>query len=143
MFLYYLQAVLVLAIGLLSWNSDTLHRWAGGTIVCVFVTATVVSMTIGKGSDWAGIPLHRVLLDLTAFVIFLTLWLQANSWWVLWICSAQFLSVAAHLARLLEFPLPPLGYAVMEIWPFWFVIAVTLGSLLATRAKRPRSRSRP
>ena len=143
MWLYYLQAVLVLAIAILCLNATALHRWAGGTIALVFVAATAISLLAGRGSDWSGLPIYRALLDGLVFAVFLVLWLRADSWWVLLICSAQLLSVAAHMARLMDLPLPPLGYAVMEIWPFWFVIAVTLGSLIANRMRHSRKTSKP
>ena len=131
-FLFYLQVVLIpLTLALSWWRGTDEHRWVSSTIAIMFVLTTGIALAAGKASDFAGIPYHRVAFDVAALAIFLRLWLRSNSWWVLWVCSAQLLSVLAHLARMMALPLPPIGYAVMELWPFQMVVIVTLVSVSA------------
>ena len=127
---FYLQAVLIpLALVLSWWRGSHEHRWVSSTIATMFILTTVIAVVGGQVSDFSGIPIHRVALDVMAFGIFLRLWLGSNSWWMLWVCSAQLLSVLAHLARIMALPLPPIGYAVMEMWPVWFVVITTLAAV--------------
>jgi hypothetical protein len=136
---FYLQAALIAIVTLVAWMRGTgEHRWVTTTIAVMFVANTLVALLAGRASDFSGVPLHRVALDVIALAIFIYLWSKSDNWWVLWICSAQLLSVVAHLARILKLPLPPLGYAVMEMWPVWLVIIVTAISL-ANRVRRQRS----
>lgn len=131
---FYLQAALVfLTVIVALTRGSREHRVVASTIAAMFLVSTGFALTAGHASDWAGIPVHRVLIDTAALLVFVKLWLESDRWWVLLISSAQLLAVWAHAARILSLPLPPLGYAVMEIWPFWLVIVITLTSAFRTR----------
>lgn len=135
---YYLQAVLLALVTLLAWRVGAReHRLVATALSAAFVLVTLYAMLIGRYSDWSGIPYHRIILDFVMFGVFLFAWMRGNSWWLLWVASAQLLSVMAHFARLLDLPLPPLGYAVMEIWPFWLAILATGIAIFLHHKRKP------
>ena len=127
--IFFLQAALVVLTLFLSIHRGSCeHRVAALAIAANFGFGAAFALTMGRASDWNGIPTHRVIIDTVTLLVFLRVWMGSNNWWVLWISSAQLLSVLAHTARILSLPLPALGYAVMEMWPFWLIIVVTMVS---------------
>ena len=140
---YYLQAALIVLVSVVAWlRGNHEHKIVAGTIACMFIATTAFYLLAGSNSNWQGTPVHRVIMDISAFLIFVGLWVRGDSWWLLLVSSAQLVAVFAHLARIISLPLPPLGYAVMEIWPVWFVLLVTLAAL-TREITRPDSQSKP
>lgn len=135
---YYLQAAILALVTLFAWRIGSREqRIVATTLSAVFILVTIYGLVVGRQSDWIGIPYHRFAFDIVALGIFLFLWVKGNSWWLLWVASAQLLSVMAHFARLLDLPLPPLGYAVMEIWPFWLAILATGIAIFLHHKRKP------
>jgi hypothetical protein len=67
----------------------------------------------------------RALLDLAALGTVVFVALRYDRWWTLWVGSVQFIAVMAHLLRILDMPIPPPAYAVMERWPVWLALMIT------------------
>lgn len=120
------QAALLALVTLFAWwRGGRPHRIVATTLAAMFLLTVLHALIVGMWSHALAIPYHRIALDIAALAIFLHAWLRSDRWWLLWVCSAQLLSVFAHLARLLALPMPQLGYAVMERWPVWLIIAIT------------------
>ncbi|WP_296722772.1 hypothetical protein [Erythrobacter sp.] len=76
-------------------------------------------------ADYENLHEFRFILDLAALAGVVFVALHYDRWWTLWVGSAQFVAVTAHLLRMLDMPIPALAYTVMERWPVWIAIVLT------------------
>lgn len=91
-------------------------------------------------ADYEDLHEFRFVLDLAALAGVVFVALHYDRWWTLWVGSAQFVAVTAHLLRMIDMPIPALAYTVMERWPVW--IAVILTAIGTTLHYRRRSGTR-
>ncbi len=92
----------------------------------------------GGPGEYIGVEFFRFALDTVALVLVVLVALRFNHWWCLWVGSAQFLSVSAHVLKLATVEIPPIAYAVMERWPIWFAILVTSAATTLELCQRRR-----
>lgn len=59
-------------------------------------------------------PGHFVI-DALGWVAFLFIALRARRMWPLWVSSLQTISLIAHITKLLNYSIPPLVYAIMQV----------------------------
>jgi hypothetical protein len=55
------------------------------------------------------------IIDFTGWVLLLAIALRANRFWPLWVSSLQTVSLIAHIAKLLDYSIHPVGYAIMQV----------------------------
>lgn len=131
---FLLQALLLCVVLIAAW------RMGGKPERYVATTYFIMLLTAGLHAVWAppSSPHHvdaffqfRAWLDLAALCAVVVVALRYDRWWTLWVGSAQFLAVMAHVLRALEMPIPMVAFAVMERWPVWLAILLTgLGTIL-------------
>lgn len=140
---FLLQAALILVVLIASWRiGGKPERYVSSIYFAMLLASTANAFFGASGGDADYVRLHgfRFLLDLAALAGVLWVALRFDRWWAIWVGSAQFIAVMAHCLRLLELPMPPIAYAVMERWPVWIAVVVTgTGTVLHYR----RSKGRP
>lgn len=138
---FFLQAVVVLVVVIAAWRTGGKPERYVATIYFVMLLAGTAHSFWAPPSE----PHHidaffqfRAWLDVGALVGVVLVAIRYDRWWTLWVGSAQFLAVMAHVLRALDMPVPMAAYAIMERWPVWIAILVTgLGTMLHhRRAKR-------
>jgi hypothetical protein len=132
-----IQVTLLIAVLIAAWRSGGKPERHVATIYAtMLVIGTLVEVLSGppEQADYEQLHLARFLLDASALLAVIRVALCYDRWWTLWVGSAQFIAVMAHLLRALEMPIPALAYAVMERWPVWIAILLTgLGTYLHHR----------
>ena len=141
MVLFIVQTILVLAtvFAAFRWGSRS-HRMVASILFAVLVVNAAYDVFIDDNPIYLEFPYLRAFLDCLALAAIYVLAFNTNGWWVLWVGSAQNLSVAAHLLRALDVELNPLVHAVLDQWPFWIEILITAYAI--ARAKyQPKTRT--
>lgn len=131
---FLLQSSLVCIVFIAAWR-------AGGKPERYVATIYLTMLVAGSFHAFVGGPFSeqeyeefynfRSLLDIVALAAVVFVALRYDRWWTLWVGSAQFIAVTAHLLRALAMPIHPLAYDVMERWPVWIAVLLTgLGTFL-------------
>lgn len=134
------QVLLILVVFIAAWRKGGKPERYVATIYFAMLLATSANALLGDGdteADYQGLHVLHFLLDLSAMAAVAAIALRYDRWWTLWVGSAQFIAVMAHLLRASGLEVPPMAYAVMERWPIWIAVATTgLGTLLYHRRSR-------
>lgn len=121
MILYLVQVTLLVAVLIAALRmGGKPERYVAITYASMLVASTAFEL-FGRSASHTYQDIHHVhfALDCLALCAVVAVALRFDRWWTLWVGSAQLLAVMAHLLRLLDMPMPPLVYAVMERWPVW------------------------
>ncbi|MGB3473008.1 MAG: hypothetical protein WBA51_19500 [Erythrobacter sp.] len=133
---YLLQTLLLFLVFVAALRSGgKAERYVASVYVAMHSLLSVYIFSLDRDlAGYTGIHFFRLFLDVVALLIVVRIAVIYDRWWTLWVGSAQFIAVMAHLLRMLGMPIPPLAYAVMERWPVWIAIALTgLGTWLYSR----------
>jgi hypothetical protein len=137
------QAILILVVFIAAWRAGGKPERCIATVyLTMFVVAAFDAILLPSSRDnpYDGLYGFRFILDLSALFAVITIALRYDRWWTLWVGSAQFVAVMAHLLRLLDIPVPPLAYAVMERWPVWIAVLLTgLGTTFHHRRRKTKA----
>lgn len=136
---FLVQAFLLTAVFIGAWRVGGKPEKYVATIyfaMLVMASAQALLFFPATQADYEDLYDFRFMLDLAALGGVLFAALRFDRWWTLWVGSAQFIAVMAHLLRALDMPIPALAYAVMERWPVWIAIILTaLGTGLHHRRR--------
>lgn len=131
---FLLQALLLCVVLIAAWRTGGKpERYVATTYFTMLIAASAFRLFAPPTEPTNIEDFHqfRAWLDLAALCAVVTVALRYDRWWTLWVGSAQFLAVMAHVLRALEMPIPIVAYAVMERWPVWLAILLTgLGTIL-------------
>lgn len=131
---FLLQALLLCVVLIAAWRKGGKpERYVATTYFIMLIAASAYRLfwPPTAPSNIEDFHQFRAWLDLVALFAIVGVALRYDRWWTLWVGSAQFLAVMAHVLRALEMPIPLVAYAVMERWPVWLAILLTgLGTIL-------------
>lgn len=132
---YTIQIALLLLVALYAWRrGGKPEKQIASILVGMHLASLSYALLVGNWTDYSGMPLFRIMLDLAGLGLITLVGLRANRWWPLWVASLQLVTVFAHALRIIDAQVPPLIYAVMEQWPFWIMIVITgIGTQLRHR----------
>lgn len=137
---FIIQALLILVVFIAAWrNGGKPERYVASTYFGMFAASAVHAWVEGPDGEtgYAGLHAFRFVLDATALAVIIFVVLRYDRWWTLWVGSVQLIAVIAHLLRIVDWPIPPIAYAVMERWPVWLAVIFTgLGTLIHSRQSR-------
>jgi hypothetical protein len=125
---FLIQALLIVVIFIAAWRAGGKpERYVASIYLCMLVGSSAHAFVAGPDADANYINLHgfRFMLDACAFAGVVFVALRYDRWWTLWVGSVQLIAVMAHFLRILEWPIPPIAYAVMERWPVWIAVLLT------------------
>ncbi len=92
-----------------------------------------------RWARFVGLPAGLVIVDLALAVALTMIALRANRHWPIVLAGMQVATIFAHLARLLSFPLPAVGYAVFVQFWGWPMLLVTVIGTYNHRVRLRRS----
>ena len=134
------QALLIIVVFVAAWRAGGKPERYVASIYLAMLVASAVNAFSGSahaGADYTGVKILHFILDALALVGVVTIALRYDRWWTLWVGSVQFIAVMAHVLRMLDWPMPPIAYAVMERWPVWLAVILTgVGTWLQIRQSR-------
>jgi hypothetical protein len=137
---FYAQALLIIVVFAAAWRAGGKpERYVASIYLAMLLASAVNAFTESAqtGSDYSGVKNFHFLLDGLALVGVVAIALRYDRWWVLWVGSVQFIAVMAHFLRVLDLPMPPIAYAVMERWPVWLAVILTgIGTVLHIKRSR-------
>lgn len=125
---YSLQVILILSVFAFAWAKGGKPERYVSSIYLGVLTAGVMDWAItGEWSNqgYNSLQIRLFLTDLSALSMVVFVALKFDRWWTLWVGSAQFLTVTAHLLKAFHMPIRPEVYVVMERWPVWLAILLT------------------
>lgn len=134
------QALLIIVVFAAAWRSGGKPERYVASIYLAMLLASAVnafSASAHAGADYTDVKDFHFLLDGLALVGVVTVALRYDRWWTLWVGSVQFIAVMAHFLRMMDMPMAPIAYAVMERWPVWLGVILTgIGTMLHIRRSR-------
>jgi hypothetical protein len=137
---FLVQGILILVVFIAAWRTGEKPERYVATIYLAMLFASGANALLAESDTYAvyqGLHLFHFVLDVSAMVGILAVALRYDRWWTLWVGSAQFIAVMAHLLRASGMEVPPMAYAVMERWPIWIAVLMTgLGTFLHHRRCR-------
>lgn len=137
---FLVQALLIIVVFVAAWRrGGEPERYVASIYLAMLVTSGVnaFSASAQAGADYSNVKQLHFLLDGLALAGVVFVALRYDRWWTLWVGSVQSLAVMAHLLRALNWPIPPIAYAVMERWPVWLAVMITgIGTALQIRRSR-------
>lgn len=125
---FLVQALLIIVIFIAAWRAGGKpERYVASIYFGMLVGSSAHAFVAGPAGEANYLNLHgfRFMLDCCALAGVVFVALRYDRWWTLWVGSVQFIAVMAHFLRILEWPIPPLAYAVMERWPVWIAVLLT------------------
>jgi len=124
-------------VAALIWGAGP-ERIVAATWLVVFEGGSILQdYTSQNGFQVLSVDWSLALMDMIAGVIWITLALQANRNYTLWIAGLQLLAMIAHLARGMTDLIAPVAYAILIIVPGWLQL-VFLAIGLAFHLARKR-----
>ena len=137
---FYAQALLIVVVVIVAWRAGGKpERYVASIYLGMLIASGVHALVQGPRGEIGYGDLHtfRFALDCAGLAGVLLVALYYDRWWTLWVGSAQSISVMAHLLRALDWPIPPIAYAVMERWPVWLAVIFTgIGTLIQIKEHR-------
>lgn len=134
------QALLIIVVFVAAWRAGGKpERYVASIYLAMFVAsaANAFSESAHAGADYTGVKSLHFILDAAALAGVVTIALRYDRWWTLWVGSVQSIAVMAHFLRMLNWPMPPIAYAVMERWPVWLAVILTgVGTWLQIKRSR-------
>ncbi|MCJ2188933.1 hypothetical protein [Novosphingobium beihaiensis] len=121
--------ILILSVGLALWKGGAPER--AGALVFILMAVIQALVMAFIPSHFVRVDPDALVADLTGFLGFGYLALEARRFWPLWATSLQVLCLSAHFARWADIGIYPMVYAVMRGAPtFGVAIAILIGTLL-------------
>jgi hypothetical protein len=134
------QALLIIVVFVAAWRrGGEPERYVASIYLAMLVVSAVnaFSESAHAGADYTDVKSLHFTLDALALLGVVIVALRYDRWWTLWVGSVQFIAVMAHVLRMLNWPMPPIAYAVMERWPVWLAVILTgVGTCLQVRRSR-------
>ena len=134
------QRIVSLLIGLAMWRwGGAPERFIASIFVGLFTVPTALLETIFQGSlIFVSGGLFYVAIDVLAAVAFVSVALNANRNYTLWIAGFQVVATAAHAVRLIVDVVTPLAYAIMVISPSYFQLILMVAGLIRHMRRKKR-----
>ena len=125
---FLLQVALVLLVFAFAlWKGGRPEKIVASTYLAMLLAGIFFRLFSGGWSEsgYDTLQTYRFAVDLSGLCGVLVAALQFDRWWTLWVGSVQLIAVMAHLLRLMNAPLHPVVYAVMERGPAWIALIIT------------------
>lgn len=106
--------------------------WRGGKperavavilILMISIDAFVHALT---PATYAKADPGHLIIDAVAWAAFLFIALRARRLWPLWVSSLQTISLIAHVTKLLNYSIPPIVYAIMQVSSSYVLLIVLI-----------------
>ncbi len=113
-------------------------------LVAMFAASPCYAWLAGGQGRYNDIDLAYFAIDATCLVLLVSLAIQSDRWWLLWISGAQLIATLSHFVRLLDVSFAPLAYALMMRAPSWLELVILIcGTALGNSGNsRPACRAR-
>ena len=124
-------AVLVICGGAL-WKGDRLEQWGGGLCFMAWLASVLIQDDVSANVEEIAM-LGVDFAMLTALGIMA--WKGERSWPV-WAAACQAITVAVHLAKMVDFRIPEVAYISAVVLSSWAVlISLAIGTVMAWRER--------
>jgi uncharacterized oligopeptide transporter (OPT) family protein len=122
---------LLLAAAIWRWGGSP-ERWLIGTFVATMVLPIYIHQWLGAGEAFEIGPYapFATLLDIVAAAMFISIALNANRNYPLWMAGFQLVAVGAHLVRALVDNVSPLAVGLLVIGPAYCQLLVLIAGFV-------------
>lgn len=125
-----LQALVVIVLTIVSWRRGAAPERATAAVLMAMVVVALLyrylSMPLMPGRIFAGYAQTdpaQVLIDGAALVALVVIALRANRIYPIWMAGFQLTATAMHFVNAIAFGPAQLAYALLNVLPFYFMIA--------------------
>jgi hypothetical protein len=129
-------ASILLAAAIWRWGGAP-ERWLIGVFVATMVAPVYIIGWLEPGPLAPQAPAY-VILDVLAASLFVTIALNANRNYPLWIAGFQLVALAAHAVDALVDTVSPLAHAVLAIGPSYGQLLLLIAGFVRHRARERR-----
>lgn len=130
-------SLLALTCGYAIWRGRREERVAA--VVCI-VASLMMPFVLGPFAErYVGVEVGAVLVDLAVLAAFVTIALQSERFWPLWIAGLQLTTMLSHVLKTIHFELLPWAYGAAEhFWSYPILVIIAIGTWRAHRRAQPR-----
>ena len=130
------SAVIVLICGAALWKGDRLEQWGGGLCFLAWLASLLIQ-------DDASLDLQEYAMLGVDFAMLVALGVLAWSGertWPVWAAACQAITVAVHLAKMVDFRIPTVAYiSALVLASYGVLIALAIGTFVAWREREALS----
>lgn len=126
------SGVILLICGSALWKGDRLEQWGGG--LCFMAWLATILIQDDVSADIEQFALLGVDFAMLAALGFLA-WKAERSWPV-WAAACQAITVAVHLAKMVDFRIPEVAYlSALVLASYGVLVALAVGTVVAWRER--------
>lgn len=131
-------ASILLLLAALKWGRPP-EKASIITFVALFtIPLTIVEYAFDGPLIFSERGILYAALDVLALISFLSIGLNANRVYPLWLAAFQIVVLAAHMVRGVVEAITPLAYAIMVISPSYFQLGIIAGGLILHIRRKKR-----
>lgn len=122
---------LLLAAAVWRWGGRP-ERWLTGIFIVTMVLPVYVirALNVAPGIEVGQYSTYVTMLDLVAAVLFVSVALNANRNYPLWVAGFQLVAVGGHLANILVGGIAPFAVAILVIGPAYCQLVLLIGGFV-------------
>jgi hypothetical protein len=124
-------AILIICAGAL-WKGDRIEQWGGGICFMAWLATILIQ-------DDVGATLEQFALLGVDFAVLVALGFLAwrgEKTWPVWAAACQAITVAVHLAKMVDFRIPTAAYiSALVLASYGVLIALAIGTVVAWRER--------
>lgn len=131
--LLYLTA-LIAACGYALLRGGRDERWCA-TVQILASFASLPAVWVQGAAGWHGTQYAVLGVDLAALAAFVSLAMRSDRFWPLWVAGFHLDAVLTHLAKLIAPTAVPAGYALLQgFWAYPLMAALAIGTYSHSRS---------
>jgi hypothetical protein len=105
-------------------------------VICIVATIATVSVNSPLSHRYATVETGALLVDLAALAAFITVALQSDRFWPLWVAGLQLTTSFAHILKAVDASLIPQAYgAAVRFWSYPILIILFIGAWRSHRRR--------
>ena len=124
---YIFVILLIVTCGYAIWRGRRDERVVA--IACIVATVATRFLVSPVSIRYSNVELGLVLVDLAMLATFITIALQSQRFWPLWVAGLQLTTSMSHLMKAIDWQLLPKAYgAAVALWSYPILIILAVGT---------------
>jgi len=124
---YIFVILLIVTCGYAIWRGRRDERAVA--IACIVATIATRFLVSPVSIRYSNVELGLVLVDLAMLAAFITIALQSQRFWPLWVAGLQLTTSMSHLMKAIDWQLLPKAYgAAVALWSYPILLILAVGT---------------
>ena len=126
------SGVILLICGTALWKGDRLEQWGGGLCFMAWLATILIQDDVSAHlEEYALLGVDCAMLAALGFLAW-----KAERSWPVWAAACQAITVAVHLAKMVDFRIPEVAYlSALVLASYGVLVALAVGTVVAWRER--------